>query len=295
MKPAPFEYRVPDTLEETLDLLVEYEGDAKILAGGQSLIPSMNFRVLQPGMLIDINRIEGLDGIQTTDSGGVSVGALARQASLEHNPIIKKHTPLLHETLPHIAHPQIRNRGTIGGSLVHADPASELPVYALARDARMRMRNAREERWVDASDFFLGMFTTALNSDEMLVEIELPPLPEGAGWSFQEMARRKGDYALMGLAAMLILDSGGVCQDARLVYLNAGDGPMRAPEAEKLLIGEKPGPAVIESAASMAAEKEIDPFGSVHASVDFQRHLAHVLTCRALKTAHERAQNGKQD
>jgi len=295
MKPAAFEYRVPDTLEETLDLLVEHEGDAKILAGGQSLIPSMNFRVLQPTMLIDINRIPELDTIQNTDQGGVMIGAMARQASLEHDIIIAERMPLLHETLPNIAHPQIRNRGTIGGSLVHADPSSELPVYAIARQARMGVRNSSTQRWIDAADFFLGMFTTALNPDEMLVEIELPPLPEGAGWSFQEMARRKGDYALMGLAAMLVMDSSGVCQDARLVYLNAGDGPMRAPEAEQLLIGEKPGTAVIESAASMAAEKEIDPFGSVHATVDFQRHLAHILTRRALKTAHERAQNGKQD
>lgn len=294
MKPAAFEYRVPDTLEETLDLLVEHEGDAKILAGGQSLIPSMNFRVLQPTMLIDINHVPDLDTIQVTDQGGVKIGAMARQASIEHDAMIADRMPLLHETLPNIAHPQIRNRGTIGGSLVHADPSSELPVYALARQARMGVRNANDQRWIDASDFFLGMFTTALNPDEMLVEIEIPPLPEGAGWSFLEMARRKGDYALMGLAAMLVIDQGGVCQDARLVYLNAGDGPIRASEAEKLLIGEKPGPEVFESAASMAAEQEIDPFGSVHATVDFQRHLARVLTRRALKTAHERAQNGKQ-
>jgi carbon-monoxide dehydrogenase medium subunit len=294
MKPAPFEYRAPDTLEEALELLTEHGSEAKILAGGQSLIPSMNFRVLQPGMLIDINRIEGLDGIQTTDSDGVSVGALARQASLEHDPIIKKHTPLLHETLPHIAHPQIRNRGTIGGSLVHADPASELPVYALARDARMRIRNAREERWVDASDFFLGMFTTALNLDEMLVEIEISAPPPGFGWSFQEMARRRGDYAMMGVAAWVVIASDGTCADARLVYLNAGDGPVRAKEAEAALKGQPIGAEIIDEAATIASEQEIDPFGSVHATESFQRHLAHVLTRRALQTAHARAQNGKQ-
>jgi carbon-monoxide dehydrogenase medium subunit len=294
MKPAPFEYLAPDTLEEALELLAEHGSEAKILAGGQSLIPSMNFRVLQPGMLIDINRIEGLDGIQTTDSGGVSMGAMARQASLEHDPIIAEFAPLLHETLPHIAHPQIRNRGTIGGSLVHADPASELPVYALARDARMRIRSAKEERWVDASDFFLGMFTTALNSDEMLVEIEISPPPPRFGWSFQEMARRRGDYAMMGVAAWLVMASDGTCADARLVYLNAGDGPIRAKEAETVLKGQQVGADVIDEAATIASEQEIDPFGSVHATESFQRHLAHVLTRRALQAAHVRAQNGKQ-
>jgi carbon-monoxide dehydrogenase medium subunit len=294
MKPAPFEYRAPNTLEEALELLAEYGSEAKILAGGQSLIPSMNFRVMQPGVLIDINRIEGLAGIQTSDSGGVSVGAMARQASIEHDPLIEEFTPLLHETLPHIAHPQIRNRGTIGGSLVHADPASELPVYALARDARMRIRNAKEDRWVDAPDFFLGMFTTALNPDEMLVEIEIPPPPDGFGWSFQEMARRRGDYAMMGVAAWVAMGSDAVCQDARLVYLNAGDGPVRASEAEALLKSKKLGSEVINEAAALASEKEIDPFGSVHATESFQRHLANVLTRRALITAHERAQNGKQ-
>jgi carbon-monoxide dehydrogenase medium subunit len=295
MKPAPFEYLAPDTLEEALALLAEHGSEAKILAGGQSLIPSMNFRVLQPGMLIDINRIDGLDGIQTTDAGGVSLGAMARQASLEHDPIIAEFAPLLHETLPHIAHPQIRNRGTIGGSLVHADPASELPVYALARDARMYIRSAEEERWVDASDFFLGMFTTALNSDEMLVEIEISPPPAGFGWSFQEMARRRGDYAMMGVAAWLVMASDGTCTDARLVYLNAGDGPVRAKEAEAALKGQQVGADAFHEAATIASEQEIDPFGSVHATESFQRHLAHVLTRRALQTAHVRAQNGKQD
>ena len=294
MKPAPFEYRAPNTLEEALTVLSEHGGEAKILAGGQSLIPSMNFRVLQPALLVDINRIAGLAGVESTEAGEIRIGAMARQASLEHHSIIARSAPLLHETLPHIAHPQIRNRGTIGGSLVHADPASELPVYALARDLRMRARSAAGERWIEAGEFFLGMFTTALQPDEMLVEIEIPPLPSGAGWSFQEMARRRGDYALMGVAAWLVLDAQGVCQDARLVYLNAGDGPLRATAAEQALIGEKPGPDTFEAAAATAAEQEIEPFGSVHATVEFQRHLANVLTRRALTAAHARARNGKQ-
>ncbi len=294
MKPAPFEYRAPETLEEALELLAEHGSEAKILAGGQSLIPSMNFRVLQPGMLIDINRVPDLDTIQITDAGGVSIGSMARQASLEHDPGIAKHAPLLHETLPHIAHPQIRNRGTIGGSLAHADPASELPVYALARDARLKIRSKQGERWVDAPEFFLGMFTTAMNPDEMLVEIEIGPIPDRFGWSFQEMARRRGDYALMGVSAWLVLDQDGRCVDARLVYLNAGDGPVRAEKAEAALKGQVITSDDIEQAASIASEQEIDPFGSVHATEAFQRHLAHVLTRRTLHSALERANNGRQ-
>jgi carbon-monoxide dehydrogenase medium subunit len=294
MKPASFEYCVPDTLDETLELLAKHGSEAKLLAGGQSLIPSMNFRVLQPAMLIDINRLEAMDSIQVNNQGGVTIGAMARQAQLEHDPVIAEQMPLLHETLPNIAHPQIRNRGTIGGSLVHADPASELPVYALARDARMHLRSSQDDRWVEATEFFLGMFTTALNPDEMLIEIDLTPLPAGAGWSFQEVARRRGDYALMGVAATIVIGSDGLCEQACLVYLNAGDGPVRASRAEAILIGETPGVEVFEAAATVAAEEEIDPFGSVHATIEFQRHLAHVLTRRALQTALERAQNGRE-
>lgn len=294
MKPAPFEYHAPDTVEEALELLAEHGSQAKILAGGQSLIPSMNFRVLQPAMLIDINRIEALTGIQATDTGGISVGAMTRQSKLEHDPLVAKHTPLLHEILPNIAHPQIRNRGTIGGNLAHADPASELPVFAIARDARLRLRSKKQERWVEAQDFFLGMFTTALNPDEILVEIEIPAPAAGFGWSFQEMARRRGDYALMGVAAWLTLDSDGICEQARLVYLNAGDGPIRASQAEQALLKKELGGEAIDAAAAIAAEQEIDPFGSVHATESFQRHLAQVLTRRALTTALGRAQNGRQ-
>jgi carbon-monoxide dehydrogenase medium subunit len=294
MKPAPFDYRAPSTLEEALELLAEHGSAAKILAGGQSLIPSMNFRVLQPAMLIDINRIPDIHGIQISDSGSIAIGAMTRQASLEHDPGIEKHAPLLHETLPHIAHPQIRNRGTIGGSLAHADPASELPVYALARDARMHIRNKKESRWVDARDFFLGMFTTALNPDEMLVEIQISPPPKGFGWSFQEMARRRGDYALMGVSAWVVLSPDGTCEDARLVYLNAGDGPVRAEKAEAALKGQPLSSQAIDEAASIGSEQEIEPFGSVHATEAFQRHLAHVLTRRTLQSALARARNGRQ-
>lgn len=292
MKPPPFEYLAPGTLEEALAQLAEHGSEAKILAGGQSLIPSMNFRMVQPALLIDINRVSGLDSIQRAKEGSLTIGALARQNKVERDQVVAQHAPLLHEVVPHIAHPQIRNRGTVGGSLAHADPASELPVYAIARELRLRLQSAAAERWVDAQDFFQGMFTTALEPDEMLVELEIPPMPTGAGWSFQEIARRRGDYAMMGLAVYLELATDGTFRMARLVYLNAGDGPLRAREAEKMLIGEKPNAALFDSAARLASETEIDPFGSIHATVEFQRHLARVLTLRALEIASARAHNG---
>lgn len=293
MKPPPFEYQIPRTLDEALDLLAQHGSEAKILAGGQSLIPSMNFRMLQPAILIDVNRIPGLGEIQLADGGGLSIGALTRQATVEREALVGQHAPLLSEVVPHIAHPQIRNRGTIGGSLAHADPASELPVYAIAREVRLRLISTRGERWVGAQDFFQGMFVTALEPDELLVEIETPALRANSGWSFQEVARRRGDYAMMGVAACLELSEDGTCKDVKLVYLNAGDGPVRARQAEQLLNGAKPDADLFASAASVAADEEIDPFGNVHATVEFQRHLARVLTIRVLAAAYARAQNGR--
>ena len=170
----------------------------KSLAGGQSLVPAMNFRIAQPGMLIDLNRISELSYIHE-DRNVIRVGAMTRERQVEIDSSIEKRTPLLYEAAPNIAHPQIRNRGTIGGSIVNADPAAELPVLMLALDARLKAKNSSSERWIDAKDFFVGMFTTALEPDEILVEIELPFMPARTGWSFMEVAPRAGDYALMGL------------------------------------------------------------------------------------------------
>jgi carbon-monoxide dehydrogenase medium subunit len=288
MKPAPFEYYVPDSTEQALDLLREHGESAKLLAGGQSLVPAMNFRVVQPGVLIDLNKIAGLSYIREEEDT-LHIGAMARERELEFAPVISRRTPLLAEVMPHVAHPQIRNRGTLGGSLANADPAAELPVIMLALEARLKVRSAEGERWVPAPDFFAGMFTTALAADEMLVEIELPFTPTRTGWSFMEVAPRAGDYALMGVAALVTLDENQRCQRARLVYLNAGDGPLQARDAAQMLEGEILTDELIESAAALASEQEIQPFGNVHASPDFQRHLARVLTRKTLKQAIERA------
>lgn len=288
MKPAPFEYHAPNSLEQALDLMSQHAGDAKILAGGQSLVPAMNFRIFQPGVLIDLNRLPELSYISEEDKV-IRVGAMTRERHLEFDASLAKRTPLLTEALPFIAHPQIRNRGTIGGSLVNADPAAELPVLALALAARLKAKSVSGERWLDAQDFFAGMFTTALAPDEILVEIELPFMTSRTGWSFMEVAPRAGDYALMGVAALLTVDENGKCKEAKLVYLNAGDGPVDAKAAAGMLVGESLSDALIESAAAVASEKEIDPFGNVHTSPEFQRHLAKVLTRKALRQAKQRA------
>ena len=291
MKPAPFEYQAPATLDAALDLLAHRGGEAKLLAGGQSLIPVMNFRLAEPALLVDINKLTELDFIRRDGDGGLRIGALTRQRRLERDSAVAEAAPLLHETMPFIAHPQIRNRGTFGGSLAHADPAAELPAVAVALRARFRLRKAGGERWVNAAEFFAGLFTTSLEPDEMLVEAAIPPLSPRTGCAFLEIARRHGDYAQVGIAALVTLDDAGRCREARLVFLSAGDVPVEARGAAGLLAGQEISPAAIAAAAEKAAQ-EIRPFSDLHATADFKRHLARVLTGRALRKATERA-NGR--
>ena len=288
MKPASFDYHRPDTLDEVLELLAKYGEDAKLLAGGQSLVPAMNFRVVQPAVLIDLNSLRVMDFVRQ-NGGSLTIGAMTRERRLELDPLIASHLPLLTETMPDVAHPQIRNRGTLGGSLCHADPAAELPVIMLALGARMKARRGEAERWIAAPDFFKGLFTTDLAPGEILVEIEIPFMEAGTGWSFMEVAPRAGDYALMGVATIIQLDDEGRCQQARLVYLNAGEGPLEAKTASKSLAGTDLDDSAIESAARIASQDEIQPFGNLHASSEFQRHLAYELTIRTLKQANARS------
>jgi aerobic carbon-monoxide dehydrogenase medium subunit len=294
MKPAPFEYHVPGTLDEALTLMHEHAGEAKLLAGGQSLVPAMNFRVVQPAMLIDLNRVAELNYVRQEGEAALRIGAMTRERQLEFDPLIEKRLPLLKEASAFVAHPQIRNRGTLGGSLANADPAAELPVIMLALGARLKARSSKAERWVAAQDFFSGMFTTDLAPDEILVEIELPSIAPRTGWSFMEVAPRPGDYALMGVAVVMTLDEDGNCQQARLVYLNAGDGPVEVKQTAAVLAGQKPTESIFKEAAALASGTEIDPFGNIHASPEFQRHLANMLTQRALKVALERAREGRR-
>jgi carbon-monoxide dehydrogenase medium subunit len=289
MKPAPFDYVAPHSLQAALALKAQHGDDAKFLAGGQSLIPAMNFRLAQASFLVDVNNLKELDYVQRAGNGELRIGALTRQRKLERDSLVAQYAPLLHEAMPFVAHPQIRNRGTLGGSLAHADPAAELPVIAVALQARLKAASARGERWLAAAGFFKGFFTTDLASDEMLVEVALPPLPPRTGTAFVEFSRRRGDYAMLGVAAVVTLDENNICREARLVYLNAGDGPVDAKQAAGLLKGQPASSAAIDMAAATAAEQEINPTGSIHASPDYQRHLARVLTGRALKQAFDRA------
>lgn len=288
MKPAAFEYFAPKTVDETLALLAQHGDEAKLLAGGQSLVPAMNFRLAQPAILIDLNRVEGLFYIQ---NGGddVRLGAMTRQTTIERSVLVQQQLPLLAEAMPYIAHSQIRNRGTIGGSLAHADPAAELPAVMLALEAKFKLRNASQERWVGAEDFFLGLFATALEPDELLVEVAVPPIPERCGWAFQEVARRHGDYALAGVAAFMTLNEKGRCNAARLAFFSVGETPVISQQIAHRLIGETPSESAIRDAAEAAAADDIDPTGDIHASADFRRHLAKVLAKRALLQAYHRA------
>lgn len=288
MKPAPFKYFAPHSLDEALALKKEHGHEAKILAGGQSLIPAMNFRLAQASILIDLNNIKELRKIEK-QNGSLHIGAMTLQSQAEKSELVEKHNPLLYETIPNIAHSQIRNRGTIGGSLAHADPASELPVIASTTQARFLASSSTENRWLSWDEFFLGMFTINLREDEILTEIEFPDLAKDQGWAFLEIARRKGDYAMAGLAATLSLDADKNIKSADLVYLNVGDGPVRASEAAQSLLGKKGNKTSFKEAARIASEKEIAPFGNVHASPDFQRHLSKTLTERALAIALKRA------
>ena len=291
MKPAPFEYVAPRSLDEALDLLanhVDRQTDVKLLAGGQSLIPVLNFRLAQPAVLIDLNRIGDLDSVRESD-GTLAIGALTRQRRIERDPRIATLAPLLAEAVPWIAHPQIRNRGTVGGSLAHADPAAELPAVATALDATLHLASVRGRRSVPVAEFYTGLFATALEPDEILIEVVLPQRPPRTGYAFQEIARRHGDYAQAGIASWISLDEAGLCRDARLVFFSVGDGPVIASRAAQSLIGHAPNAERFAAASVLVQNEEIEPNGDIHASADFKRHLAGVLTRRALALATQRA------
>jgi carbon-monoxide dehydrogenase medium subunit len=290
MKPAPFKYIAVTSLEHALALKAEHGDDARFLAGGQSLIPAMNFRLVRPAILIDINGIEALAGV--TFNGTTRIGALTRYRALQRDPAFSSRVPLIDEALPHIAHPQIRNRGTIGGNLSHADPASELPAIALALRARFRVQAAKQERWMEASDFFAGALTTDLRSDEMLTEIDLPSQRSRTGSCFMEIARRRGDFAIVGVAAQVTLGDRDECTDVRLAFCGIGETPVDASPATGVLTGHAPtGENLRDVAASV--RKMVEPAGNIHATADYQRHIAGVLAERALQAAYQRVRDGQ--
>ena len=289
MKPAPFAYHRPTSVEEALAILGAHGSDARPLAGGQSLIPAMNFRLARPAVLVDLNRIGELDFVRAEGAGGVRCGAMTRQRTAERHADMIRGAGLLAEALPHVAHAQIRNRGTLGGSVAHADPSAEIPAVLLALGASFVVRGPAGVRSVPAERFFVGLFQTALAPGELLVEIACPALAPRSGWGFAEVARRHGDYALAGAAAVVTLDDRGRCRDVRVALLGVGEGPVFATRAAKTLSGEVPSAAAIRAAAQAVAAKDIDPPSDIHASAAYRRQLAGVVTRRALATACERA------
>ncbi len=289
MKPPPFEYYNPTTVDEALSLLAEHGYDAKPLAGGQSLIPIMNFRLAQPAILVDLNNISELSYIQPDEGGGLRLGAMTRHHQVEHDPLIAERAPLIFEAMPKIATSQIRSRGTFGGSIAHADPSAELVAVSVALGGRFRLRSQSGEREAAASEFFLGMFTTLLEPQELLVEATFPAMPARTGWALMEVARRPHDFALVGVAAVLSLDDQERCQDTRIVFLSVGDGPVTAHHAAEVLRGQVPTPELMRAAAETAAADDVDPSSDIHASSAYRRHLVKVLTRQALELAFERA------
>ncbi|MEE8486752.1 MAG: xanthine dehydrogenase family protein subunit M, partial [Gemmatimonadota bacterium] len=273
MKPAPFEYVRPSSVAEAIDALSHGGYGAKLLAGGQSLIPAMNFRLAQPELLVDLGSLDELRGIQIREDGGLMIGAMTTHREVERSELVARHTPLLAEVMPWIAHAQIRNRGTLGGSLAHADPAAELPSIMQVLSAVLHVQGPDGERTIPVDEFYLGLFTTALEPDELLTAIEIPPLAAGSRCAFEEVARRHGDFALVGVAVVVEPDEEGAIASARISLLSVGDGPMLAERAIAGLVGQPLSDEAIREAARATAE-DLDPPDDIHASPEFRRHLA---------------------
>jgi aerobic carbon-monoxide dehydrogenase medium subunit len=286
VKSPPFEYHAVASVDEALALLAAHGDDAKVLAGGQSLLPLLGLRLAHPEHLVDVGRVSALGAIAV--NGSVRIGSAVRQRVAERSAPLAAANPLLAIALPLIGHAPIRNRGTIGGSVAHADPAAELPAVMLLSDAELELRSTAGTRVVTAADFFQGFLTTALRSDELLVELRLPAWPSGAGASFQEIVRRNGDFALVGAGAVVQLDrtTGGTGRitAARLAFIGVGSTAVRASTAESALLGQEPTADTFAAAAQMAAA-ELDPSSDIHATGAYRRHVARVLAGRVLQEA----------
>jgi carbon-monoxide dehydrogenase medium subunit len=287
MKPAPFEYVAVQSLPEALERLAALGPEAKLLAGGQSLVPMLNLRLARPAWLVDLNPVRELAGI-AADDGGLRFGAMTRQADAERSTLVSQRSPLLAEVLPLIAHPAIRNRGTLGGSLAHADPAAELPVAVTALDALLEVRGPRGSRTIGAEAFFVAPLTSALAWDEILTGVRIPRWEPRWGWAFQKFARRHGDFALASAAVIVGLDRGGTVGHVRIALGGVAGRPLRCRRAEGLLLGQRPGVESLDAAAGLVSQ-EIDPPSDVHGSAEYRRALAAALTRRALARALERA------
>lgn len=288
MKPPDFEYHAPETLDEALTLLAKLRGNAMMLAGGQTLLQQLALRSVHPAHIVDINGLAELAKISQSRHGLV-IGGMVRQRVAERSRIVQDRCPLMAEAIPLIAHPSIRNRGTIGGSLAYANPAAELPTVIAALEAELVVRSCRRQRILKPEKFFVGNEKTALQPDEILCEVRLPPWPKKAGWSYLNLSRRYGDFAVVGVATLIQIGGGGVIAEARLALASVADVPVRAREAERLLVGQRPNADLFAAVADQAVAS-LQPPSDLHASSAYRLHTANVLTRRSLETAVKRAE-----
>ncbi|BCW77961.1 MULTISPECIES: 6-hydroxypseudooxynicotine dehydrogenase complex subunit alpha [unclassified Arthrobacter] len=292
MKPPSFEYVVADSVEDALRLLAEGGDDAKVIAGGQSLVPLLNFRMARPSLLVDINQVPGLANIKKTDHA-MAIGALTRHAKLTTSKTISQNLPILSEAAAWIAHPQIRTRGTIGGSLAHADAAAELPVVLLALDASVTARSLQGERKIPIKELLVSHFVSSILPGELIVEVNIPLLPPGTGAAFDEFSRRHGDYAIGGAASIVTLDEHGKCSRARITVLGGGSTAIRCQEAEKVLIDSTLSSADVATAARVAVQG-LDPVPTVHGSAPYRTQVIRTIVERTLAQARHRARPTKE-
>jgi carbon-monoxide dehydrogenase medium subunit/2-furoyl-CoA dehydrogenase FAD binding subunit len=291
MKPSSFEYLTPKTVKETIGLLEQYGDEIKVLAGGQSLVPMLNFRVARPKFLVDINGIRELEYIRE-ERGELVIGALTREWAVEKSPLVREKCPILPKAISYIGHLPIRTRGTIGGSLVHADPSAELPIMACALDAKMKIVGPAGERVLRAEEFFMTYLTSAMEAAEILVEVRIPVFAAQTGWSFMELSRRHGDFAIVAVASMLTMGEKGVCQKAKIALGGVAPTPIRARAAEDLLTGKAITEALMAEAGIKAAEAT-DPESDYHASAEYRKDMSRVYTVRSLKEAWNMIKGGK--
>jgi carbon-monoxide dehydrogenase medium subunit len=292
MKPPPFDYATPRSVDEAVLLLREAPDESTLLAGGQSLMPLLNMRMAEPRLIVDLNGAEGLDAIERTPEGLVRVGSMVRQRRLETDPELRDRLPLLAEAARHIAHVPIRMRGTVGGSLAHADPAAELPATMCALEGRMLVRGPEGERTIQAGEFFLGALTSAIEPGELLVALEIHQPPHGTGWAFHEVARTHGAFALAGAAALLHVGEDGAIDLARLALLGVGSVPYVPDWLAETAVGEAPEESLFRRIGERVAD-EVAPFDDVHASATYRKRAAGVLAARALAEAAARS-NGRE-
>ncbi|NIM95425.1 MAG: xanthine dehydrogenase family protein subunit M [Anaerolineales bacterium] len=290
MKPSSFEYFAPRTLEKTIELLEQYGDDAKIIAGGQSLVPLMNFRLGRPGVLIDINRIRELEFINEDDDK-LEIGALTRERDLEISPLVQRKCPILPKAISFIGHVAIRNRGTIGGSLAHADPSAEIPVIARCLDAEITVIGSSGERKIKSDEFFLTYLTTSLSPSEILIGVKIPILHPKMGWSFLELSRRSGDFAIVAVAIVLVIEEDGLCSEARICLGGVAPTPVRPDGAEQLISGQLITDELIDMAAQEAV-KATDAESDYHATADYRREMVRVFVKRGLNEAWNRVTGG---